>query len=69
LPAAVSALVTLLENNQGAIAVDAIAGGEIPIIRLDDLGPPKVAAIKMGRLDNRPASATDYHGDARGLKQ
>jgi len=40
-------LTALLANNQGAIAVEAVAGGEIPIIRLDDLELPEVAAIKI----------------------
>jgi FkbM family methyltransferase len=38
---------TLLENNHGAIAVDAAAEGEISIVRLDDLDLPYAAAIKI----------------------
>lgn len=38
---------SLLENNNGAVAVDAAAGGEVPIVRLDDLDLPHATAIKI----------------------
>lgn len=37
----------LLENNEGAISVEATAGGDIPIFRLDDLDLPEAALIKI----------------------
>jgi FkbM family methyltransferase len=41
------ALRALLDGNHGAIAVEPVADGEIPIVRLDDLDVPDFSVIKI----------------------